>query len=234
LHRISRLPILRPMVWKTRYGAGAVLTYRALIDPMIHPLRPRIVRICRELDAQEVLDIACGTGAQCRMLGRTGMQATGLDLAETMINAAHRLGGENTHYVIGSACELPFEDSSFDACLLLLALHEHPEEERSLMVREALRVLRPIGALIVADFTRPKRPTLHVPWQVIRFIENTAGEEHNAGFRDFVAQGCLDGLIKRHGLALVSESSSHFGTIGIAVIRCKADRTAESITGVLA
>ncbi len=216
------------MAWKTRYGPLAVGFYRALIDPLLRRLRPKIVRICRELGARDVLDIATATGAQCRALGQAGIHATGLDLAEAMIAAAKRRGGKNTDYVRGSAFELPFQDGSFDASLLLLALHEHPEDERSLMVREALRVLRSDGTLVLADYTKPTHPALHVPWRVIRFIESTAGAEHSAGFRDYVTRGCLKGLIERHGLALVSESSSHSGTIGIAVLR----QTVASITDI--
>jgi len=207
------------MAWKTRYGRGAVFNYRVVIDPMIYPLRPKIVKICRQLGAQEVLDIACGTGAQCRMLGRAGIQATGVDLAEAMIEAAQRLGGSNTDYVLGSATELPFSDGSFDACLLLLALHEHQESERVVILREALRVLRPEGHLVIADFAEPEHPAAHLPWRVIRFIEHTAGDEHNAGFLDFVDRGCLNSLVERHDLAVVGEAQSHFGTIRIAVVR---------------
>jgi len=207
------------MIWKTRYGTGAVLNYRVVIDPMIHPLRPKIVEICRDLGVRDVLDIASGTGTQCRMLGRAGMQATGLDLAEAMIDAARRRGGNNTDYLLGSACELPFPDRSFDACLFLLALHEHPEHERAVMIGEALRVLRPDGHLVVADFKQPAHAKLHFPWQVIRFIEHTAGDEHHAGFLDYVQQDCLSGLLQRHGLTVRHEAQSHFGTIGIAVAR---------------
>ncbi len=207
------------MAWKTRYGSLAVRLYRALIDPLLWPLRPKIVRICRELGAREVLDIASATGAQCRALGRAGIRATGVDLAEAMIAAAKRRGGRNTNYALGSAYELPFADGSFDASLLILALHEHTEGERSVMVGEALRVLRPNGALVLAEYTKPPRPGTHVPWQVIRWIESTAGQEHGAGFRDFVARGSLDGLILRHNLRALDRASSHFGTIGIAVVR---------------
>jgi ubiquinone/menaquinone biosynthesis C-methylase UbiE len=207
------------MPWKTRYGSLAVRIYRALVDPLLRSLRPKIVRICRELGARNVLDIATATGAQCRALGRAGIHATGLDLAEAMIAAAQRRGGANTQYVRGSAYELPFPDGSFDASLLLLALHEHPEDERLLMIREAIRVLRPGGALILADYAKPTHLRLHIPWQLIRLIESVAGPEHSAGFRDFVTHGCLNGLIERRGLAPAREGSSHFGTIGIAVFR---------------
>ena len=206
------------MARKTRYGSLAVRTYRTLIDPLLWPLRPKIVRICRELGAREVLDVASATGAQCRTLGRSGIRATGLDLSEAMVAAASRRGGANTDYVLGLAYELPFADDSFDACLLILALHEHTEEERSAMLGEALRVTRPGGAVVLAEYTEPSRPRLHVPWQVIRLVEGTAGEEHASGFRDFVARGCLDGLIEEHGLEAIRRVPSHFGTIGIAVV----------------
>ena len=209
---------MHTMAWKTRYGSLAVRLYRALIDPPLWPLRPKIVQICRELEACDVLDIASATGAQCRVLGQAGIRATGVDLSEAMIQAAQHRGGKNTTYVLGSAYELPFPDGSFDASLLILALHEHSDKERSIMLREAFRVLRPAGALIIAEYTAPSRTRLHVPWQVIRLIERTAGIDHSAGFRDFVARGCLDGLIERHGLNALGESPSHFGTIGIATI----------------
>jgi len=195
-----------------------VRIYRALIDPLLRPLRPKIVRICRDLNARDVLDIATATGAQCRALGRAGLHATGLDLSEPMIAAARRRGGRNATYVAGSAYELPFDDGSFDAVLLLLALHEHTEDERSVMVLEALRVLRPGGALVLAEYAEPRRPALHVPWQVIRLVEETAGAEHRAGFRDFVARGGLDGLVERHGLSVQSKVPSHFGTIAIVTV----------------
>ena len=207
------------MAWKTRYGSLAVHIYRVLIDPLLWSLRPKIVRICQELGARDVLDIATATGAQCRALGRAGIDATGLDLAEAMIAAAKRRGGTNARYVRGSAYELPFPDGSFDASLLLLALHEHREDERSLMIREALRVLRLDGTLILADYTKPTNPAFHVPWQIIWLVEKVAGVEHSAGFRDFVARGGLEGLTERQGLTVGGMTSSHFGTIGIVTVR---------------
>jgi SAM-dependent methyltransferase len=216
---------------RKRYGALAVRSYLALIDPMLLPMRPRIVRACRARGARNVLDIACATGAQCRALGRAGMEATGVDLSEEMIAAASRLGGRGTRYVRGSAYELPFDDASFDASLLILALHEHTEDERTAMLREALRVLAPEGSLIVADYTEPTRSALHPAWGVVRFIERYAGPEHSAGFRDYVAQGSLEGLLDRHALRPVARASSHFGAIGLAVVHPSGEAAAAGYAG---
>ncbi len=201
-----------------RYGAAAVRVYRGGIDPLLRPLRPRIVRICGELGAREVVDIASATGAQCRALGRAGIRCTGVDLSSSMIEAAQQIGGRNVDYVHGSAYALPFGDEQFDTSLLLLALHEHSEPERTAMLGEALRVTRSDGRLIVAEYTPPKRSVIHPPWWAIRLIEAVAGEEHRAGFRGFVAGGGLDGLLKRHDLCVARRARSHVGTIGIAVV----------------
>lgn len=213
-----RSPILRRMARRKRYGTFAVRIYRALIDPLLSPLRPKIVRICREAGARNVLDIASATGAQSRALGRAGIRATGIDLSEEMVQIAQRIGGRNVHHVRGSAYDLPFEDGSFDASLLLLALHEHTEAERVAMLSEALRVVRPAGCLILADYTPPRHTTLHLPWQVIRLIEGTAGPEHSAGFRDFVSRGALDGLIDRNRLGVLARTKALFGSIGIVSV----------------
>jgi len=211
------------MPWKTRYGSLAVRIYRALIDPLLWPLRPRIVRLCRALGAGDVLDIASATGAQSRALGRAGIRATGLDLSPEMVEIARRIGGRNVRHVHGSAYALPFDDASFDVSLLALALHEHTEDERTIMLAEALRVLRPSGRVIVADYAEPRRPGVHLPWRVIRGIEALAGPEHHSGFVDFVATGGLDGLLDRHGLEAKRRERSHFGAVRIVVARRRRD-----------
>ena len=207
------------MVRRSSYGPLAARLYGLLIDPMVRSLRSRIVRLCQEHGVKDVLDIACATGVQCRLLASAGMTPTGLDLADSMIAAAQRKGPGSTGYVCGSALELPFENGSFDACLLSLALHEHPEDDRQIMVREAVRVLRSDGILVVADYTPPRRAWSHPPWLVIRCIEKAAGADHHAGFADYVRRGGLDGLLARSGLSPTQSSRSHFGSIGIAVAR---------------
>ncbi len=201
------------MTRKKRYDSLATLVYRWLIDPLIHPLRPRIVRLCGNLEVNNVLDIASGTGAQCRALGRAGLMATGLDLSEEMIAHARRRGGRHVHYIRGSALDLPFADDSFDVCTLVLALHEHPEAERTRMLAEAMRVAS--RYLIIADYERPRRPWLNPPWQLIRLIEASAGSGHHTGFRDFAARRGLAGLAARHQLTAGGILHSHFGTIAL-------------------
>lgn len=205
-----------PMAGRKRYGPLAVRVYQMLFDPLISPLRPRVTRLCRTLGVESVLDIACGTGAQCRALARAGIRATGLDLSDEMIRLAHRHGGPRTSYVQGSAYDLPFEPGSFDVSLLLLALHEHTEDERTQILSEALRVAR--SHLVIADYQQPHRPWVHPAWQGIRLVETLAGPEHRAGFRQFVQDGSLTGFLSRHGRSAREVACSHLGSIRLMSI----------------
>ncbi len=200
-----------------RYGRGAARFYRLAIDPIVRPLRLRIAaRLCRG-EPGAVLDVACATGAQARLLARCDLSVVGLDLSPAMVAAAAERC-PSVPFVCASALALPFPDEAFDAVILSLALHEHPEDERRTMVREALRVLRCGGELLIADFAEPRNPRSNLPWRVIRAIEGASGVEHRTGFADFVAQASLRGLLGRLGLEASSIERSHFGCIEIAAI----------------
>ncbi len=204
-----------------RYGSLSSKIYRWLIDPLLARLRPRIARLCIKYGVNNLLDIGTATGAQCRTLHAAGIRAVGLDLSEAMVAAAKRWSSEDIEYVVGSAYELPFVDASFHAVLLSLALHEHSEEERTRMLTEAMRVLEPDGYLIIAEYSEPARTCLHIPWFVIRLIENLAGSEHRSGFRQFMATDGLEGLLKRHNLQATEIVHSHFHTLAIAIVQTR-------------
>jgi len=202
-----------------RYGKISSTIYRWLIDPLLWSLRPKIARLCRKHGMNNVLDIGTATGAQCRTLGAAGICAVGLDLSEAMIAAARNRWAKNVEYVVGSAYELPFEDAAFDAALLSLSLHEHSEEERTRMLMEALRVIKSNGYLMLAEYSKPAKTLIHLPWRIIQFIENLAGPEHRAGFHQFIAADGLRGLLRRHGLQPIEVVYSHFQTLTIAVVQ---------------
>lgn len=54
-------------------------------------------------------------------------------------------------YVQAQAEKMPFPDASFDAITCVYLLHELPPEARREVAKEAARVLRPGGVLILAD-----------------------------------------------------------------------------------
>jgi ubiquinone/menaquinone biosynthesis C-methylase UbiE len=100
-----------------------------------------------------ILEIGCGTGAVARTLaGRLDAgEVVGVDPGSVFIEQARRRaeGLGRLSFVTGDGRDLPFDDSSFDAVVCHTALCHIPGPE--LVLREALRVTRPIGWLAVFD-----------------------------------------------------------------------------------
>lgn len=118
-------------------------------------------------NGDRVLDVGCGPGYFTRMLAAAvepNGSAIGLDAAPEMVEyatrRARRLPG--CSFEVGSAESLAFEDGSFDVVASSLMMHHLPDDGRQKAVAEMLRVLRPGGRLILADFSVPSRGGWHV------------------------------------------------------------------------
>ena len=97
---------------------------------------------------QALIDIGCGTGAMTALLvRRSGVEATGVDASEEMLEVARSREGEHCRFVHGRAEELPFAEGSFDRALMKLVIHL---VDRPRALAEARRVLRHDGALVIS------------------------------------------------------------------------------------
>jgi ubiquinone/menaquinone biosynthesis C-methylase UbiE len=100
-----------------------------------------------------ILDVACGPGIVTAALAEKAREVVALDVTPEMLSQARqrcaKAGLTNVTFREGSATALPFPDSSFDGVVTRLSIHHFEEPRRAL--DEMFRVLRPDGALIVAD-----------------------------------------------------------------------------------
>jgi ubiquinone/menaquinone biosynthesis C-methylase UbiE len=104
---------------------------------------------------ERALDIGCGTGNHSVWLAEKGLTVVGLDESPAMLEvaAAKAAGtGLDVAWVLGDASAPPFEEEPFDLVVSVAAL-EFVEARRQVL-REAMRVLRPGGRLVLGLLTR--------------------------------------------------------------------------------
>lgn len=164
-------------------------------------------------DRQKLLDAGCGFGGTIRQLNSTysGMDLTGLNIDPRQLAAAETqttpVNGNKIGWIEADACQLPFEDNSFDRVLAVECIFHFPSREKFLA--EAARVLKPGGYLAVSDFV----PTLtffgKTPfWMVIRTqIAKSYGTLGSIPLRGYRSMG------KRAGLQLESNRNIRKNTL---------------------
>lgn len=112
-------------------------------------------RIARRLGPEaNILEIATGTGIVALAIAGRVRQIEAVDISPNMIEEAsgkaYRKGVSNVHFAVEDAGNLPYGARSFEAVVIVNALHIMPEAEKALA--EAGRVLKPGGYLIAPTF----------------------------------------------------------------------------------
>lgn len=108
-----------------------------------------------------VLDLGCGTGTLTRAIAdrldpAAGGYALGIDAAAAMIGVARKKRSCATcRFEVAAAESLPFEDRSFNAVVSSLFFHHIDRDLKERSLREACRVMRSGGLLVVADMHTP-------------------------------------------------------------------------------
>jgi 2-polyprenyl-3-methyl-5-hydroxy-6-metoxy-1,4-benzoquinol methylase len=136
------------------YGSG----------PPVEAVSEEVLAFVASHVGERVLDVGCGVGAYVDRLNELGKDSIGIDNDPAVVEIARARGRPVTKM---SACDLEFEDRSFDSVVMIEVLEHIPEYERAL--REAVRVARRSVVVTVPDISvlplMSKR--LVVPWHLL-------------------------------------------------------------------
>lgn len=111
---------------------------------------------------EKVLDAGCGKGGSCFWLVQNKqVEATGITPVQTQIDdcikQAKTLALEKeTSFVLADYCNTPFPDASFDVIWACESLCH--AKDKSVFYKEAYRLLKPGGRIIIAEYLRSERP----------------------------------------------------------------------------
>jgi ubiquinone/menaquinone biosynthesis C-methylase UbiE len=179
-----------------------MFNYETLVDPLLRDLRKFTPEFSGMKAGDKVIDVCCGTGAQVLEYGRRGIIAIGIDSSQGMLKIATknrmRHKAVSVSFQLADATDLPFPDGYFDYATISLGLHDKEKPVRYQIVSEMKRVVNQDGALILIDY---QVPLPRNAWAAsARVIEFLAGGSHYQAFKDYLANGGIEDILKNHGL----------------------------------
>ncbi|WP_437815499.1 class I SAM-dependent methyltransferase [Sorangium sp. So ce1078] len=208
----------------------AVLT--RFYDPAVRLLireeafRSQLVSHMQLAPGQRVLDVGCGTGtlavlAQQRHPGVEVHAVDGDDKVLAIAREKAARAGAGVRFERAMAWELPYPDGTFDRVVSTLMFHHLAADDKRRAAEEILRVLRPGGALLLADFGSPRAAPGRAVVRALRWFERLAHRHDDLvhRFDDNLADR-LPAVLTGAGFSGAAEID-RFGTavISIAMVR---------------
>ena len=97
-----------------------------------------------------VLDIGVGTGNLAKRFLENNYRVVGIDQSREMLRVAkHKY--PNLKVRLGEFLKIPFNDKVFDIIVSTYAFHHLNSEEKSLAIKEMIRVLKDNGKIVIGD-----------------------------------------------------------------------------------
>jgi len=117
-----------------------------------HQKKPKDQEILRRFsmeigDKKPIWDLGCGPGQTTKYLKDLGIEISGLDLSEKILEQARTIHPE-IHFRKGNILELEFDDDSIGGVVAFYAIVHFTEEQVEIAFREAFRVLQPGGIFL--------------------------------------------------------------------------------------
>lgn len=131
-----------------------------------HEKKPKDQEILRRFsqeigDRRPVWDFACGPGQTTKYMKNLGVEISGLDLSEKILEQARTIHPE-IHFRRGNILELEFENDSIAGVVAFYAIVHFTEEQVGIAFREVFRILQPGGIFLF---------TYHIGEEIIRLDE---------------------------------------------------------------
>ena len=153
---------------KTLHWASQYDLFTSLLGLGVNrPNSRMVVELAGVKPGDSVLDVGCGTGnltLTAKPYAAPSGKICGIDASPEMIAVARQKAaraGLDVVFDVGLIEQLAFPDASFDVVLNRLVIHHLPDDLKRQAFAELLRVLKPGGHLLIADFNPPANPVLH-------------------------------------------------------------------------
>ena len=167
----------------------------------------------------KVIDVGCGTGRFSFYIADKCQYVLGIDLSGRNIDRANlilnRKPNAKIHFHHKSLDEISSENNlHFNYAILTYVIHEVDENERINLLNKIFLIA---DKIIIGDYLVPKKPGF---WSLLNeAVEFAAGSNHYKNYKNFVANGGINGLTAKAGFKVIAEiknqpSTSHLIILG--------------------
>lgn len=176
---------------------------------------PRKVTLDRINENDRVLDVCTGTATNAiEIASKKGTRVFGIDLSSNMLKVGRekikKKNMLNVKLYQMDATKLKFKDNSFDKILISLVLHEVNDEIAGEILKEAKRVLKPNGEIIITEWEPSKQFSKRLLFAPIHFMEPKS-------YREFIKKD-LDEYFGKYGLSINKTVHCDYSKVIIANI----------------
>lgn len=139
---------------------------------------------------ETILDLAAGTGTSSVPFAEAGALVFPTDISMGMLTVG-KTQQPGLGFVAGDALQLPYADESFDAVTISYGLRN--VEDTSGALAEMLRVTRPGGRVVIAEFSTPTNPAFRFLYEqvALRIVPLAARISSNPAAYGYLAESIL-------------------------------------------
>lgn len=193
----------------TRYDRGIVLLTLGKIRTLQQEIVGRYIN-----PGDHVLDIGCGTGTFAIACAEKGASVVGIDVSPQMLAVAKRkiekrglTAKVQLREMSAIEMDTAFADRSFDKVVSVLVFSEFYRDERSYVLREACRVLKTGGLMLIADevqagslWKRVVHSIIRIPLAVVTFMLTQTSTRTLEGVREYLADAGFEIIYEKRVL----------------------------------